>query len=167
MEFLFENRYIRNEEWAKDIYYYFYFCRVGTVVPSILFFAVLLIGVFCAIAFNRFYWAFFVYPVLWMALLFVLYRCNVKSTLKKDLQAHGEAVQITSFVSDAAVRVEKSTAEQSELLFADVKKAVFTDRFIFLWSKTNAVYSFKKDGFSVGDEEGFVAFLEAKGFKVK
>ncbi len=96
-----------------------------------------------------------------------IYIRNVNITLKRDLEMHGKPVEVTVIVTDENITSLQSTGTEIHLNYADVKKAFHTKKYIYLQTKTNLLCSFKKEGFSIGNEVGFLMFLRNKGIKIK
>ena len=167
MEVLFQNKHIRDKEWAKDINRYIYFKRPILIVIYILCVLYVFSGILMLIFEQFFDFKLFIFPLLIFAFNLLVYNRNVNLLLKRDLEMCGVTIEVTATVTDEAIMHVMSSGAQYILNYADIKKVVETKKYIYLWSKTNMLYSFKKDSFSVGDEEGFKAFLRNKGFKIK
>lgn len=168
MEILFKNTYTRDREWAKDIYGYLNFRRPLHIVFCVFF------GVF--IAYNLF--SFFMYgdtvclayliiPAFWFTFVIALYFKNIKITLQRDFEIHGKLIEISVVVTDEIITQKQSTGSELYLNFSDIKKVVVTKKYVYLWSKANLIYSFKKDGFVVGNATDFLTFLKSKGIKAR
>lgn len=167
MDVLFENEYTRDRGWAKDIYGYLNFRRPFQIVFYVFF------GLF--ISYNLF--SFFMYgnavsvvslivPAFWFAFIILSYFKNIRITLQRDIEIHGEPIEISVIVNDRVITQRQSTGSELYLNYSDIKKVVVTKKYIYLWSKANLIYSFKKDGFIVGDASGFLTFLKSKGIKI-
>ncbi len=168
MDILFENKYTRDNKWAKDVYGYLNFRRPLHIAFYVFF------GLF--ISFHLF--MFFVYgniasliyliiPAFWFAFVIMMYFKNIRITMQRDMEMHGKPIEISVMVTDEIITQKQSTGSELKLNFSDIKKAVVTKNYIYLWSKTNLIYSFKKDGFIVGNAADFLTFLKSKGIKVK
>ncbi len=103
----------------------------------------------------------------WFGYIAVLYAKSVKSIIKRDLEVHSKPIEITVVVTDEAIKQINSTGSETALNYGDIKKVVKTKKYIYLISKTNMYYTFKRDSFSVGDEKEFIGFLKSKGIKAK
>lgn len=79
---------------------------------------------------------------------------------------HGKAVDVTVLVTDEIIKQLNTTGSNLQLNYCHIKKVVQTPKYIYLWSKTNMLFSFKKDSFISGNEEDFLCFLEKKGIKI-
>lgn len=78
-----------------------------------------------------------------------------------------EALESITTVTDETLVQKASNGGELTLHYADIKKIVCTDKYIYLWSRTKVIYSLARDGFSVGSPDGFLAFLKQKGIRVK
>ncbi|MBO5232046.1 MAG: YcxB family protein [Clostridia bacterium] len=167
METLFENRYIKNREWAKDVFGYINFRRPLIIVFDIYFFLYIVIGIIDIIVDKNIDVYSFILPIVWIFLQVFIYVKNVNVTLKRDLEIHGKPIEVAVIVTDEKITTVQSTGSEIHLNYADVKKAFQTKKYIYLQTKTNLLCSFKKDGFSFGNKEDFLEFLRNKGIKIK
>lgn len=168
MDVLFENKYTRNKEWAKAAFGYLGFRR-----PVNVFFYVMsgLIAVLCILDILiddcfEIWWSLLVIVLVHLLMVFV-YAKNVNTSLKRDIEINGKPIEVTLFVSDEMIVQESANGAKVNLNYYDVKKAVVTKEYIYLWTKANLIYSFKKEGFIVGSCDAFIAFLKNKGIKIK
>jgi len=166
MEILFENTYKRDAEWAKDCYGYIYFRRPIVIVLDVLAVLCLLWGVYDLVV-NSMINVLGIFPFFWAVMSVLLYRKNCKLALQRDFEMHGRAIEMTTTVTNKGIELLQSTGALYRISYSDIKKVVQTKRYIILWSKTNTLYPLKKDGFSVGNGEGFLLFVRNKGIKVK
>ncbi len=167
METLFENSYIKNREWAKDVFGYINFRRPLIIVFDIFFFLYIVLGIIDIIVDKNINVYLFILPIVWIFLQVFIYIKNVNVTLKRDLEMHGKPVEVTVIVTDENITTVQSTGSKIHLNYADVKKAFQTKKYIYLQTKTNLLCSVKKEGFSIGNEVEFLMFLRNKGIKIK
>ena len=167
MEILFENKHVKDREWAKDIYGYINFRRPLIIVLDIYFFICLAAGIFDLIVRKNVNIYLFLLPALWIGLQVLLYFTNVNVALKRDLEVFGKPIEITATVTDEKITVTQSTGSEIYLNYVDIKKAFQTKKYIYLQTKTNLLFSFKKDSFSLGNAEGLLSFLKGKGIKIR
>lgn len=165
MEILFENKYTRDKEWAKDVYSYIYFRRPIIIVFDVLFALYFIVGIYLIFT-SSVYWSYIFTPLVWYALTIFLYWRNVNTVIKRDLELHGKAIEVIVTVTDDIIKQSQSTGSEYQLNYNDIKRVIKTKKYICLWSKTNMLYSFKKDSFSIGSAEDFLFFLKNKGIKV-
>lgn len=164
METLFENKLMRDAEWAKDCYGYIYFRRPIMIVLDVLAVLYLIWGVYDLVV-NSVINVVIIFPVFLVVLTTLVYRKNSKMSLKRDFEVHGKAIEIVTTVTDKGVEMSMSTGALYRVSFNDIKKVVQTKKYIYLWSKTNTLYPLKKDSFSVGSAEDFLLFMRNKGIK--
>ncbi|MGN0518033.1 MAG: YcxB family protein [Acutalibacteraceae bacterium] len=174
MEILFENKYTRDEEMVKDIYRYFYFRRPFAIFLNVLFVLYFILGVLYfildisgLIVTTSTYWFLIAIPPIWYVLLLFRYNINVKTAIQRDLEIHGKPIEVTVSVTDEVIRYKQSTGSELQLNYIAIKKVIQTKKYIYLRSKTNLLYPFKKDSFSIGNEKEFITFLNNKGMKLK
>lgn len=167
MNILFENSFVKNEEWAKDVYGYIYFRRPSAIICLVIFGSNPIFQLCNLIAGNGIYWSTLLISLFVCAYFVFMYKRTVKTVLLRDMEIHGKRIEITLYVTDENIKLSQSTGSELYLNYYDIKKAVKTKKYIYLWSKTNMIYTFKKDSFSVGDENGFIEFLKSKGIKIK
>ena len=166
MERLFENTYVRDIEWAKDIYSYLYFRRLIMIVINILMLLYLFAGIYNSVAESFADWYFILVPIIWFPVVVFAYRKNVKTAINRDLELHGQPIEVTVIVTEDVIKQSQSTGSEFQLNYRDIKKAVQTKKYIYLLSKTSTIYSFKKSAFSIGCLNDFLTFLKSKGIKV-
>ena len=167
METLFENSYIKNREWAKDVFGYINFRRPLIIVFDVYFFLCIVLGIVDIIVEKNINIYLFILPIVWIFLQVFLYNKNVNITLKRDLEVHGKPIEVGVTVNDECITMVQSTGSKIRLNYIDVKKAFQTKKYIYLQTKANLLCSFNKDGFSIGNEEDFLNFLKNKGIKIK
>lgn len=167
MEILFENKYVRNKEWAKDAFAYIYFRRPIMIVFDIVFGLYAILGIYELIDVGYFNWLYFFIPVFWCVFIAFMYRKNVVTIIKRDQEIHGKEIEVNLTVTEELIKQSQSTGSEFQLNYHDIKRAIKTKKYIYLWSKTNMLYSLKLDSFSVGTADDFLIFLRNKGIKVK
>lgn len=169
-EILFENRYVRDENTAKEIFGYHYFRRpiviafcilfglytisnvVGLIVeshmePSAIFSLVLLVIII----------------VTWLA----SYKTAVRTMVKRDKEAIGDAeFEITVTADENKISITTPVSNQS-VNFENVKHVFKTKNYVAVVTKASLIYILKKDSFVKGDAESFFSFLMSKGIKIK
>ena len=166
MEILFENRYTRNREWAKEYWTYNYFFAPFSLIVNSLLAFLFVIGVFCTLTADfSILWAIFM-PIFWYALIVFLCNRNTKLTVQRDMEMFGKTIDVTVTVTNDNIKVSNTVGSEAHLNYNDVKKAIIAKNYIFLLSKTNTAYTFRKNSFTVGNTEQFLNFLAYKGIKL-
>lgn len=167
MEILFENNYTRNKEWAKDCHGYICFRRPTMIVFQIICILYFIIGILDSIFTKSVCWQYISLALIFYPLIVFVYIRNVNTEIKRDLEIHGKAIEVTLAVTEDIIKQSSSTGAELQLNYNDIKRVVQTKKYIYLLSKTNTIYSFKKDSFSVGSTNEFLLFLKNKGIKVR
>ncbi len=167
MQPLFENRYTHDEEWAKDLFRWMYFRRPILWICYALFALVFALGVYDWIVWGRVNLLLLIYPPVFVAMIMVLASVRRRMTMKREVEMYGAPVETTLWVTDDEITAKQSNGTEYRLRYTDIKKVIQTARYVFLKSKTQVVYSFKKDGFTVGNADEFIEFLKSKGIRVK
>ncbi len=168
MDNIFENKFTRDKEWAKDTFGYIYFHRPMKKIFDVFFAMSWFFGFMSIIVINdNIEWFLLVAPVIWWAFTLFSYSKSINTSLKRDLELHGKAIEVITVATDDMIKYSQATGSEFQLSYSDIKRVVQTKRFIYLWSKTNILYTFKKDSFTVGCHEDFLLFLKKKGIKVK
>lgn len=95
----------------------------------------------------------------------ISYRKNVKATVERDRErCNGKEPYNELFVFDDRIELDILGNNQT-LYFIDAKQVRLTKNYIFVYSKANYIYSFKKDSFTLGSAEEFIDFLRSNGIK--
>lgn len=167
MKILFRNSYIKNREWAKDMFRYISFRQPKIIVMDVYLFLCICLGFFNLIVYKVIDVNLFLIVIIVKILQVFLYITNVNITLKRNLEMHGKPIEVTFTVADEYITMLQSTGSESYLNYVDIKKAFQTKKYIYLQTKAKLLYPFKKDGFSVGNVEEFLCFLKDKNIKMK
>ena len=164
----FENEYLRTKDTLKEAYRYWYFRRpIAIAIYAVAAFNILLnigllimelpvspVNIFLVIFISA------LYPL--------LYFIQVNSAAKKDSQiCHGQ--EMRACITVTADRFYPNRADGDIYIdFSSVNYAYETKNYIILVMKsTRLMLIFHKNGFTVGDFDGFVAFLRERGIKIK
>ena len=170
METRFENEYIRDKQTAKDIYGYWYFKRPIMIACYIV------LGIWAVIysmgamlipgfASDNFVVAFVVTAS--MSIILFAYYNQVNGMVKRDMElARGREILCKSTVTDREINFSNFGNEVS-ISIDSIKYAFITNQYIALVTKAKLMCMFKKDGFTVGDTDSFIAFLREKGIRIK
>ena len=170
MEARFKNKFVRDEDTAKEIYKYWYFKKPLMVVVYVILGAYALSCILgFIIDFNSAKEAMpiFAMIVFFTAFIFISYRSQVKAMVQRDKEmSGGEALCCEISVSDDEITL--STLEsRSPVSMSNLKSAFITKNYVVVITKARLMFILKKDSFTIGDTESFVAFLREKGIKVK
>lgn len=164
----FENEYPRTKDTLKEVYRYWYFRRpISVALYAIVAFNIILQILFSLMNYyvdptNVFISVFI--GVFYLALYFI----QVESTAKKDRQLfHGN--EMLAKILATSDRLYPSRVDSEMYLeFSNVNYAYETKNYIVLiMKKTRLMLILHKNGFTVGDCDGFIALLREKGIKIR
>lgn len=169
-ETLFENRFVRDEATAKEVYGYYFFKRplmialyVIIAINALAHILTLILG-FSEV--KDVYLPFILLAFI-LAMMFVAYRSQVKALVSRDDEsAGGEEFFNELRVTDSEISITSPVGSQS-IGIDKLKYAFVTRNYICVVTKARLMYIFKKDSFTIGDSYGFIAFLREKGIKVR
>ena len=170
MEALFKNKFVRDENTAKEIYGYWYFKKpLMIVVYAVLGVYALSCILGFIIDFNSAKEAMPVFAmiVFFTAFIFISYRSQVKAMVQRDKEmSGGDALCCEISVSDDEI-ILTALESRSPVSMGNLKSAFMTKNYIVVITKARLMFILKKDSFTKGDAESFIAFLKEKGIKVK
>ena len=167
MEILFKNSFIKTEEWIKEVNKYAFFKRPIFVVFHLLIFLALCWGIY-KLLFLRIIDILFLFIPIWWFFLFLFFYFKInKTTLKRNKEIYGDNSEVVSEVTKDSIKQVHSNGTQYQIYYDIIKKGYLTQNYILLHSKANILYTFRKNGFSIGNEEEFLKFLRNKGIKIK
>ena len=167
MEILFENSYVRNKDFAKEIYRFYYFQRKGLVICYVLLSLSLVVNILISIFEKTYNWSIFIFvPVFFLGQLYCYFR-QVNTMVKRDSEVHGKEISVETIVTNEYIQNTASTGAVNKLEYDKIRNSVQTKNLILLRSKANLIYIFRKDTFTKGDKESFARFLNNKGVKIK
>ncbi len=169
MESRFENRFVRDEQTAKEVYQYWYFKK------PVMIFAYVVLGLYslaCTIGLILdFQAAKESLPILAMIVfmvtfMIVSYFSQVSTMVKRDREmAQGGEVVCEVSVSDGEFAVT-SLGNRTAIKIYNAKKAYITTNYIVVLTAARLMVILKKDGFTLGDAESFISFLREKGIHI-
>lgn len=170
MEKRFENKYVRDENTAKEIYKYWFFKKPTMVAMYVIlavytFFCIL--GLSFDFADAREFILPFICALMIPVLMTVSYRSQVKTMANRDKEmANGGELLCEISVNDNEFTVAYFEGRNS-IAMDNVKYAFQTKSYIAVITKARLMVILKKDSFTVGDADSFIAFLKEKVIKVK
>ena len=170
METLFENEFARDEGTAKEIYRYWYFKKPLLVVVYIY------LGIYALSCILGFIIDFqsakesmpiFVMVIFFLSFMLISYRSQVKAMIQRDKEISG-GEPLCCKISVTEQQMTLSTLENRTPISIDnLKSAFVTNNYIVVVTKARLMFILKKDGFTLGDCDGFIAFLREKGIKIR
>lgn len=167
-EVLFENRYERTADLAKELYRYYFFKRPRFVVLDIFLALGLLANILVGIFEKSFQYEILIVLLVYYLFRFYMYRKTVNALLKRDHETYaGKPAGVHMLVMAETMQCTTSSGAVTEIAYSKFKNAIQTKNLISLRSEANLLYIFRKDSFTKGTPEAFISFLQAKGIKVK
>ena len=112
-------------------------------------------------------WGVFIFVPLFLLFQLYCYFRQVNTMVKRDSEVHGKEISVETIVTNEYIQNTASTGAVNKLEYDKIRSAVKTKNLILLRSKANLIYIFRKDTFSKGTKDEFIAFLASKGIKVK
>ena len=172
MDILFENRYVRDRDMAKEFYGYYLFRRKIVIAMHIILIWCFLVGIMNLVFFHDFRWYICLVPPLLFALRIFSYISQVNTMVKRDREVFGETVQVIARATEEEIVLcapDSGNGENivNKIAYPMLKQAILTKNLILVRSKANLVFIFRRDSFCVGSEEDFLNFLRSKGLAVK
>ena len=171
METLFENRYVRDKATVREVYLYYYFKQRSRVILYIIT-ALLVCELTVVCLFTHHFPNSYFLLLLWVALFFLIqfiaYYRSVSLVEKRDREiTKGESLTIRFTVSDTEISVNTQAGAEYSVELSAIKHGVQTKNTIVLFSRARMLYIFRRDAFTVGDADQFLAFLTQKGLKIR
>lgn len=169
-EILFENKFVRDKAAIKEIYRYWFFKQPIIILVYVMFGLWTISYILGSIidpwfAFDNSYTLII---IIFCCFLMVLsYLSQVRMMVKRDSElADGGELICTVSVTDSEI-TNSALESNTKASFDKVKLAFITKNYVVVVTKARIIYIFKKDSFTIGDTESFVAFLKSKGIKVR
>ncbi len=167
VEILFKNTFTKTEEWIKECNKISFFRRPMFIAFHLLSILTLCYGIYKVLFLHTIdVWLLFI-PIWWFFAVFMLYFISNKTAIKRNKELYGDKAEVVSEVTQDSIKQSHSNGSQYVIYYDTIKRGYLTKNYILLHSKANILYTFKKDGFSVGDEEGFLTFLRNQGIVIK
>jgi len=170
METRFENKFVREENTAKEIYKHWYFKKPVMVVVHVvlgLYALACILGFILDFESAKETMPIFAMIVFVEVFMLISYRSQVKAMVQRDKEmSGGEALCCEISVTDDEITLS-ALESRSPVSMSNVKSAFITKNYIVVITKARLMFILKKDSFTKGDANGFIAFLNEKGIKVK
>ena len=167
MEILFKNTFTKTEEWIKECNKYSFFRRPMFVIIHLLSILTLCYAIYKLLFLHTVDIPLLFIPVWWFIVFILLYYKTNSVAIKRNAELQGENTEVVSEVTQDSIKQSHSNGSQIVIYYDTIKRGYLTKNYILLHSKANILYTFKKDGFSIGDEEGFLTFLRNQGIIIK
>ena len=170
MELRFENEFVRDESTAKEIYGYWYFKKplmIAVYVALGFYFLSCILGLILDFESTKESMPILAMIVFFAVFIFISYRSQVRAMIQRDKEmSGGEPLCCKISVSDEVMTLT-ALESSSPISLGNLKSAFMTENYIVVLTKARLMFIFKKDSFTLGDTESFVAFLKEKDVKVK
>ncbi len=171
MEVLFKNTYTRDKKLITEYCRHAMYKSPSTIVGYCLIAFLIVDCVFMVMLQKSVEWLTiyaFIIAVFGIAVIAWQCRRSIKLILRRDLEVnHGKPMDITVIVTNDGIGIRNDTAEQT-ISFDSVKKKVYQSKnLIYLTTNAKLAIIFDKNSFEIGSAEELLAFLRAKGFKIK
>jgi hypothetical protein len=170
METRFENKFRRGTEAMKEVYFKYFFSGWHMTLVYIALSLYLISWILASIAGSEGIKQIALPTVMMIAMLLLLffrYRQSVKMAIERDKELSGEdGLEVALTVTDEGI-THSALANSNTIGFDIVKGVLLTKSYIAVITKARFLYILKKDSFTIGDADGFVAFLREKGIKIK
>ena len=159
---LFESRYVSDEQWFNEIYGYIYLRRpINLIIAGILaVYSILMIFIFKSATLL-------VVTIVLVAVRLAMYSVAKKREPARIKEMYGENVGVIASVFDDCIRYSTTSGNNFRVHYTDMKAVESTEHYILIFSKTNSIYTLKKEWFTHGNANDFMNFMRSKGIKVK
>ena len=165
MEIVFENNYTRNKDTAKELYRYLYFQKPLFIVLDIFLaftFVINVVYIFIGEAYNLS--ILIGNPIVFILQTF-LYFSHINAMVKRDRELCKNGITIHTIVTNDYVQSTSSLGDVNTLEYSNIQHVAQTKHLLLLFTKAKLIYILKKDAFTKGNGEDFLAFLKEKGIK--
>ncbi len=168
MDVLFENKYTRDKQWAKNFYGYIFFRRPLMMFLYISYATGLVANIIMMIISGEFELHSGAVIMLFCFFIIIVRYCQcVNLEMKRCMEMYGKPVDVVICVTEDKITTKTSTGSEVDMLFENVKKVINTKNYIYLQTQTKLLLCLKKDSFTLGSSDAFKEFLKSKGFRVK
>ena len=159
---LFESRYVLDQQWFNEIYGYIYLRRpINLIIAGILaVYSILMIFIFKSATLL-------VVTIVLVAVRIAMYLIAKKREPARIKEMYGENVGVIASVFDDCIRYATTSGNNFRIHYTDMKTVESTEHYRLIFSKSNSVYTLKKEWFTHGNENDFINLLIHKGVRVK
>lgn len=169
MDILFENRFSRTREVAKDMYSHHFFKSKSAIFAYVFFSLCLILQLVLGLYTHKFGYLIITAAIVFFVFAFRIfcYFNSVKLMSKRDMECFGKEAEIVVFVKEECIEYGTVGAVPNKLLYSNIKFAYETKNLILIRSTARLLYIVKKDSFIKGSAKEFEEFLRSKGIKVR
>lgn len=169
MDILFQVHYDNRMNYIDEIYQHICFKTSSMITFYVCFAIVVILNLINLILTeNPNYAALLTIPIFAyvFAVVFFRYKKSIKMYNDRQKEVHGDKViEIFVTATEENVYMADSTQRAIKISYSDIKKVFETKNTVVLHSKSNLLYIFPKDSFTVGNASDFLVFLKSKGVK--
>ncbi len=97
----------------------------------------------------------------------ILYFRHIRLSARRNNEISSVPISVITLVHENSLELAASNGSTINIELSKIRSAVQTKNYIVLRSDARLLYSFRKDGFTKGTKEDFLAFLKGKGIKVR
>ena len=167
-EVLFENTHTRDKRFFSEFYTYSFFTRRAFVVIYSLMALLMVISIVELFLTGDCSWlSLLLFPCY---LLFVVFMriLSINTSVKRELEnGNGAPILYTIRITDHKICWQTSLGTNFEYDLSHVRFVAQTKNYFLLQTAAKQFYPIKKDAFSKGTCESFLAFLRSKNYKVR
>lgn len=160
MEPLFENKYNRTKEDYKELYIRKYITNPFVIFACIVLIAYLIYGIV-----SKYYNAVYI-SVVFLIAFFILFLKRfrlAKINYSRILEVNnGKEVEVITTAFDDKLICDSSLGNHLELSYDKVKKTFTTKNLIAVVTNSKLAYILRKDSFTKGTPDEFIAFINSK-----
>ncbi len=169
MNILFQAKYDNHTNYINEIYKHMYFKSASMTAVYVCFAIVVITNLLNLVLTENPDYVMLLGILIFVylfAVVFFRYRRSVKMYESRQKEINGDkAIEITAAAAEESVYIAESGGREVNVSYSDIKKAFETKNTVVLHSKSNLLYIFPKDAFTVGNASDFMKFLKSKGIK--
>ena len=166
MDILFKNHHTQTEKWLKECTLFVTVKSLSNIISSLVSLAFLAVAIYKMVCVHIIYINYFLLPILWFTVITVQYFRTVRIAKKRNAELNRKDCQVFMEVTEEGIDVVRDDS-RLHAAFDHVKRGIITPNYILLLTKARILYTFRRDGFVVGNEEDFLHWLREKGIKVR
>ncbi len=164
MEPLFENSHLNDKAMLKEFYGYFFY-KSPVYIALYIIMGAAFISSLAILILDHIFTAALILAPLCMLLPTFRYFHSIKVQNKRNNEISSTPIEVKSAIFEDYIENTSSNGALTRIEFNKIKSAVQTKNLIMLRSDAKLVYVLRKDTFTKGTKEEFVAFLKSKGIK--
>ena len=164
MDTIFEVRYKRDEEIAKEVAKHIFFRSAGRIAMDIFLALYFVYFVYISFSVGKFQYPMIMAPLIFALQIYQYFR-YIQLLLKYDADSNnGEPLEIACGVTEEEI-FSFNGGDDFTFTFDRIERAYAGKKLILLKTKTNILYILPRNAFVKGTAEQFIAFLRSKNIK--